>query len=141
MNIDVNQELQVYNGYSKILSQEGNSMICISALHLTRQFQDFISPQLDLGWIMRCILDINSYNKFTDPRGEREPIDISIHPEYKYANILLEIASLLYRREKGETINESEYKHYTLSEYARIFYGNELTHIFRFLVEDMKGDF
>lgn len=141
MAIDLNNEIQVYKGYSQVFSIGDNAKTCLTALHLTRQLQDFIQPSLDLGWIMRCILDINSYNKFTDPRGERPIEEISQHPEFKYATILLEIAKLLTLRDKGNVFTAAEYKHYSNIQLSKIYYGNELIQIFRYLVEEMKGDF
>lgn len=141
MNLDINEELKVYNGYRTLLEDGNTSAICLTAMHLTNQLKDFITPSLDLGWILRCILDINSYYKFSDPREELPRVDLSVHPEFKYALILLDLAKLLDRMNKGETLTESEYKRLSMSDHSEIYYGKEIMFIYNHALEQLKGDY
>lgn len=125
MNLD--SEMKLFKRYTDVYSAEDNAEDIVSAIHLARQLEQYISPDLDLGWIIRCILDVGSQNLYTNSRGEATEETLEVHPEYHHAKLILRMCTLFRKIVEGEKLPEEKLEVYRLSDNSKFFYGEDLT--------------
>lgn len=134
----VQEELELFKRYSTIFTGSSNAVVGISSVHLAQQLERYISPSLDLGWIIRCILDINSQNLFSNSRTPQEELggvpDNSVHPEYKYAEFLIKLCSLFIYATTDKELTAQQAKDYMLTKDSEFYFGEELAMLNRELI-------
>lgn len=131
--MDVQEELQLFKRYTEIFKGSSTALVGIASVHLAQQLERYISPSLDLGWVIRCILDINSKNLFSNCRGLAEEMSIllsnSVHPEYKYAEFIIKLCNLFICVTEGKTLTTEEAEQYTLNSQSEFYFGEQLSEL------------
>lgn len=130
------EELDLFKRYTDIFTGGSNAVLGITSVHLAQQLQGYISPSLDLGWVIRCILDINSNNLFTDYRQKLNTIpDNSIQPEYKHAKFIIDLCSLFILACEGKQLDPEDAAKYILTKDSEFYFGQELSELNKSLLE------
>lgn len=125
--MEVKEEIKLFSRYYNRLSEDNNSVLAICSIHLAQQLEPYISRSLDLGWVIRCIMDINSSNLFSGARTDNlVNIDNSVHPEYKYAKFIIRLCNLLITINKDEILDDGDEILYELDEDSVFYFGQNL---------------
>lgn len=136
--MNVQEEVQLFKRYTNIFRGDSTAVLGISSVHLAQQLDQYISPSLDLGWVIRCILDINSENLFSNSRTPNEELatvmDNSIHPEYKYAEFIIKLCDLFIHVSESKELSIEEAKQYILTKDSEFYFGGQLAELSRELL-------
>lgn len=130
--MDVQEELKLFKRYLDVFPGTSKAVLGVTSVYLAQQLETYISPNLDLGWIIQCILDINSENLFTNCRSysnEQPQLNNSVHPEYNYATLIIKLCELFLKVSEGNTITIEEAKLYILNEDSEFYFGEQLSEL------------
>lgn len=131
--MNVQEEVELFKRYANRFKGDSMAVLGISSVHLAQQLDKYISPALDLGWVIRCILDINSENLFSNSRTPSEELatvlDNSVHPEYKYAEFIIKLCDLFLHVSESKELSIEEAGQYILTKDSEFYFGGQLAEL------------